>query len=282
VRVVYFTAGSVGAGHVVRGLAIARALSRAGFRGEFRTLGPRHAYPALAPHEEVEIRSAELLDEKLAPRSELAEKLERLAPDLLIVDLFWAPLRWILPQRRWNSWLLLRRCPPEWFVGPKKQHAPFDPSLFSRAFAIEPGLDAPISLEEISPIVICNHDECRPRGALRNYLHVPPDQSLVVVAHAGKPDEMARFPVNSAHRFDLFAESALFPLAEWLDDADEIHCGAGYNSFWETIWLGRAARTHFVPFARTIDDQAWRIARGSSHVMKENGADRLARQIVAG
>ena len=76
--------------------------------------------------------------------------------------------------------------------------------------------------------------------------------------------------------FDMFDRDAIFPIAEWLADCDEIHCAAGYNTVWEARWLGYASRTRFQTFLRRNDDQAWRVARGASYTMKTNGADALA------
>jgi hypothetical protein len=81
-------------------------------------------------------------------------------------------------------------------------------------------------------------------------------------------------------RLDLHASDAMFPAAEWLGDADAIHAGAGYNTFWETCWLGDRDRTTFTAFARVNDDQHARLA-APRHEMKANGADTLAAMITS-
>ncbi len=73
-----------------------------------------------------------------------------------------------------------------------------------------------------------------------------------------------------------------FPAAEWLGGADRIVAGAGYNAFWEAHWLGYAERTEWIPFRRTIDDQALRVELSRGMTPRENGADTLARWIAAG
>jgi hypothetical protein len=287
-KIAYFTAGTVGAGHQVRGLAIRRGLVRSGFAGEFRAFGPEVSFPAARGAVEREVVTIEgdrtYQDRHLAPASPLAEKLRAFAPDLLLVDLFWAPLYWILPQLSCPAWLLLRLCPPVWLQGPPGM--PFRPEPFERILAIEP-IEHLLLTDRLDPIVVANLEDCRPPHALRELLARPSGRPLAVVAHAGQRGEIDALrdalgaAAPDAAVLDLFAEGAPFPAAEWLGGADRIAQGAGYNSFWEAHWLGYAERTVFLPFKRSIDDQTRRL-RDFRSTPKENGADRLARWILAG
>jgi hypothetical protein len=295
-RIAYFTAGTVGAGHLARGIAIERALARAESTATFALIGPSTTLRLAhrASYHAVAMDPAELAHPERARQSELARTLRELAPDVLLVDLFWAPLRHLLPLPGCEAWLLLRRTPPVWFVGPKG--LPFEPSLFSRILGIEPGLEAPRLDATLPPIVTVNHDELRPKGALREHLRVLDPQPLQVIHQAGAPDDWRKLlevrperpvhvltpgppgdDVGVRYGVHLHDGQALFPLAAWLSDADAIACGAGYNAFWEARWLGHAKRTTFVPFVRTIDDQAWRLRTCWDHTPVENGADVLAR-----
>ena len=290
-RVVYFTAGTTGAGHVVRGIAIGRALNRAGFRGTYAMVGPR-SLRVLAPRDYygVTIDHDELVDPERASSSELARTLDLLAPDLLVVDMFWAPLVRLLPRAACEAWLLVRRAPPAWLVG--RARMPFERAAYARVIAIEPGVDAG---EAIDPIVAVDRLEVLPARALRDRLGVADAAKLDVVVQAGAPDEWralvqdARgavhvFTLGGARYDDVPANvrvhDDLFPLAPWLAGADAITSGAGYNSFWEARWLGHAVRTRFIAFARPIDDQAWRIRTHGDHTPRANGADTLAVNIV--
>ncbi|HXU45311.1 MAG TPA: hypothetical protein VN783_07285, partial [Thermoanaerobaculia bacterium] len=120
-NIAYFTAGNIGAGHLVRALAIRRGLLRAGFRGSFRIFGPPLPFPVARTIPEVEEIAVQgdrsYGDRFLAPASPLAARLHAFAPDLLLVDLFWAPVYWILPALPCPAWLLLRLCPPVWLEG---------------------------------------------------------------------------------------------------------------------------------------------------------------------
>jgi hypothetical protein len=283
-RIAYFTGGDVGAGHLMRGLAVGRALRRAGVAAEYRMFGPQLRFPIISTldYEVVPLVPAELRDAALAPSSALGRAITAYAPDLLIADLYWAPLRHLLPIAGCEAWLLVRSCPPAWFGGPPD--ARFDPRLFARIIGIEPVHHDALT-EHVDPVVVCNADECRPAGALRSHLGVAPGAPLVVITHAGVPgeiDQLADSASASVVRFDLHGDAALFPLAEWLGDADAVIAGAGYNSFWEAQWLGWAPRTTFTPFPRKIDDQAWRIGVCGWYRMRANGADTLAEWVRAG
>lgn len=287
-RVAYVTGGSRGAGHLVRGLAIGRALERASSSAELTIFAPieppfpalreplsRHG-PVIAP-----VDPQEVLDPERAPASRLARELAELDPDLVVVDMFWAPMRYILPELDAEAWLLLRSCPPVWLRG--NDRVRFDAAQFGRVVAIEP-IEADAVTDRIDPVVICNPNEVRTREELCRRFSLPADRPVRVVSHAGLAGEIDGLTGQgdgeaSMLYFDLYAEDALFPLAPWVAAADEIHCSAGYNSYWEAIWLGYAARTALTVFRRQIDDPLWRTQVGADYEMRENGADVLARWI---
>jgi hypothetical protein len=286
-KVAYLTGGTVGAGHLVRGVAIGRALARAGFRGGYRMFGPRLPFAAAGGRDdyeavEIEADRAALQHPQLAQTSDLALRLRRFGADLLIVDLFWAPVRWILPALRCEAWLLVRTCPAPWLVGGPGM--PFAAEQYQRILGIEP-FDHPALDETIDPIVVCNPDERRPPEALRRWAGVPEGEELAVALHAGERGEIEQLRRLAGGRaplltLDLFEDQALFPAAEWVAGADRIYSGAGYNACWEARWLGHEARTRFLPFRRSIDDQARRLAIFRDHHPRANGADVLARWIA--
>jgi hypothetical protein len=193
--------------------------------------------------------------------------------------MFWAPLRHILPLDGCEAWLLLRSFPRVWLDGPPG--VPFAASQYERIIAIE-AVKAEAITHTIDPVVVANPNECRPRGTLRRRLGIGDDTKLIAMTHAGNPGEIGilqrSISTPAIAAFDLRAADALFPVCEWLGDCDVLHMGAGYNSFWEAHWLGYAGRTRFVPFARTNDDQPWRLRHGRTP--QANGADTLAQWIV--
>ncbi len=289
-RVAYFTAGTVGAGHAMRGEAIRRGLVRAGFTGRFRTFGPATSL-ALGPtdqREAVAIKGVEALaDPARAADSELGRRLLAWAPTLLVVDMFWAPVRHLLPSLPCPKWLLVRACPAVWLHG--RGDTRFDAHAWDRIIEIEP-LDLPQATHRLDPIVVANRDECRPPQALRERLGVATGTELTVICHAGKPGEMEILRRRAAAQADPRGHVAsldlhgqgLFPAAHWVGAADRIVSGAGYNCFWEAQWLGWDARTTFVPLPRSIDRQQLRVDLFRGHRAPSNGADALAAWIQAG
>lgn len=294
-KLAYFTGGTAGAGHLVRGLAIGRGLERVGYRGDMRMFigaepvaGVRTALapylPTLCPvdHEEV-------LDPDRAPESTLAMSLLDYSPDLLIVDLFWAPLLHILPQLECEAWLLVRNCPRQWLRGTETTR--FDSSQYSRVIGIEP-----IHLDEIDewidPVVICNPEEAKTRTEVCARWGIDESMQIVAIAHAGLRGEISilsddyRSSVVAEEgevyiiESDLHDESAAFPLAVWLPAMDRVHCAAGYNSYWESRWMNYASKTRLRVIGRKIDDPLGRIESGGNYVMRANGADVLARSII--
>ena len=288
-RVAYFTAGTVGAGHLARGVAIERAFDRAGVGVDYRIFSA--PLPFSIAHRQsvctIPIAEAELGDPRRAPESALARAIASFSPDVLLIDLFWAPVHHLLPIARCEAWLLLRSHPARWLIGPES--VPFDRSRFDRIFSIEPQVRVDFA-EALCPIVIANRDELRPRADLRRALDVDDEAHLTLVVHAGQTGEIDAL-VARARAIDrtttvrvanLYDEASIFPLATFFDGADRIVGGAGYNLFWETRALGLRARSALFPFARTIDDQARRLRECDAHDPLENGADRLAALISGG
>lgn len=276
-RVVFVTGGTVGAGHLTRGVAVARALARRSLPS-IPLLGPpvRFAMAGGLGYEEVDVAAPEGGSFR---DSGLARRLVELAPDLVIVDMFWALVQDVLVDLRCEAWLLVRSAPEAWLIGPPT--LPFRPEVWRRVIGIEP--IAPLAVrEQIAPIVVVGADEPAPDGALRAALGAPSGQPLSVVVHAGLEGEVARLSALAPHArvLDLGAPGARFPIAPLLRQADHVIAAAGYNTFWEAQLLEFAARTTFVPFPRRIDDQARRVRACSGVRVVENGADLLARDVV--
>jgi hypothetical protein len=287
VRIAYFTAGSHGAGHLVRGVALERALQRRAAAFEYRLFSPPSAFARVAQgfHQPISVDAAELREPARARTSALARALAAFEPDLLIVDLFWVPLAFV--PVRCPTWLLLRSVPPWWLVGPKESR--FDTARYERIFAIEPapGLSA---FEALPPVVVANPDEARSRDELCARLDADPSRPLHVTMRAGLSADAGPLAAVRAHpeaqvrELDLALPDAPFPMAPWLTGLApraRLVAAPGYNTFWEAQWLGFAQRVTWVPIARTLDDAAWRAHASPPPDWRENGADLLAARALA-
>lgn len=283
-RIAYFTAGTHGAGHIVRGNAIGAALARQQIPHEFRIFSPDNRWSYLAGVRvcPTQIQTDLLRDPLTANSSDVALALRSWQPDLLLIDLFWVPLSLVaLPC---PAWLLLRSVPAAWLVGPRE--ARFNAERYQRVFAIEPapGLEP---FEAIPPIVSEDVWQSRTREELCARLSLDVDEPLRLIVQAGLPsdDEMLQ---NEADRqgggFVRVPPEILTPASPWLRtlrDGDRVIAGAGYNLYWESHYFGFLEHMHFVGLPRKIDDQAWRASlHGHAIVPTPNGADVLASQIV--
>jgi hypothetical protein len=292
VKVTFFSAGSHGAGHVTRAWALQQALARQ---------APQVAFTALLPPSPflhrlgdagraVEIDHAALLTKETAATSPLARAIADSAPDIVLVDMFWAPLACI--QLPCPVWLMLRSVPPVWLVGPRE--VPFDSSRYARILAIEP---APaLSAFEATPPVVATTTATPPfalsrhasRAALAALMGVSAEAPIRVVVSSGLQGDRPVLEAESLrqgghwHSFDGLADDAVFPISPLLTGADAIIAAPGYNTFWESRLLGFDDRCTFVPIKRTIDNTDWRAALPSSVRFDENGADVIARMLVRG
>ena len=171
-RIAFYTASMGGAGHLLHALAVDRGLRRAGFTGAYRVVAPPVPYPVAHGLDVVEgliprhtWRSAQQVMQTAA-----AQALVDFDPDVLLVDMFWAPLTHVLPALRGEAWLLLHTVPRTWLAGPLMNR--FRADRFTRVLATEPMRHHP-DLERIEPVVVCNPDECQFLPALPSALIHP-------------------------------------------------------------------------------------------------------------
>lgn len=281
-RVTFFTAGSHGAGHIVRACALQRALVRGGCTDVTLTVvAPSSPFLRLVGDaaRPVRIDSDALRTPAGALESDVSRAIADSRPDVVVIDVFWVPLAFVpLPC---PAWLLLRSVPPAWLVGPKE--ARFDPSRYQRILAIEP---APMlqHFEQLDPIVVVDGSERGSRSDLARACGADAASTapLQVIVQGGLPADVEVLAAAARathpgpwHHLDLHDAHAPFPVAPLLTAADAVIAAPGYNTFWESRLLGFADRTTWVPIRRAIDDAAWRAGLPADLRPRSNGADTL-------
>ncbi len=277
-RVAYFTAGTHGAGHLVRGLALRRALLRAAPSTTFALFSPASPFRRITGSGAADCAVDVVVDANVlrhpatAKTSDVARALGEFAPDVVVIDVFWVPLVFVpLPC---PAWLLLRSVPPKWLIGPRE--APFDAGRYERVFAIEPapGLER---FDALDPVVVVDKDDVAASSARF--------AGRSVIAQAGLPGDRAVLADAAAKiggdwtTLDLHDDDAPFPAAPLLAHADRVVTAPGYNAYWEARLLGYAPRSTFVPIKRTLDDAAWRASLPTT-TTTTNGAHTLARLLI--
>lgn len=288
-HVAYVTAGSVGVGDLIHGLALRRAAERRGSKMRVSLVAPSLPFPAvqaLPDFHPVAVDAAPLLDPATALDTPLGGILTALQPDVVVVGHFWAPVQHLVAPLGVEAWLLVRKSPAQWLRGHPKM--PFPQGRFARILEMEPvGFDVD-GIERWPPLVVANHDECLSRAEARRHFDIDDDHTpLTLIFQAGEAGESAALPVSTPAggqmvRVDLRDPAAIFPMALALAGAEHVVTGAGYNAYWEARALGSFARTHFVAFPRRLDDQQWRLDTCGDVDVRINGADLLAEALLGG
>ena len=291
-RVLYFTSGITASGHIVRGIAVGLGLRRAGIACEYTILHPESpfgelcdrmgmAHRAFVPEGEDTLLGAD------PSRSELYRIIMELAPDLLVVDLHWAPLHAFIRELGCRKIFICRQVHPRFFsfdlrTGP----IAFRPDDWDEILSIEPW-DEPFPMRRIDPIVLRNPDEILSREAARDALGLPPQGDAFMLslnAHAGNfEDARKTYSYLEDEGWKAVYTSnwhgGLFPAADWFNAVDLVICGGGYNQFWETVFFSKEAIHLTQPCV--FEDQRLRVDKCQGYEFKENGADTLAK-IIAG
>lgn len=268
---------------MVRGLALERAVRRAGLDWEYTIIGSA-PLSDLASRMRVNYRSVPVGRD---PKP-LHDFLRADPPDILIVDLAWYLLAGILPELSCRTVLLIRIVPPVYFAIPRSIGEPLrlEPQDWDHIFTIEP-FECPFATVQTDPVTIRNIDELMaPRDAREALLRGRADDGRPVCLFAmnGREGELAEARKTYGYLEDEYQvvystnyEGGLFPAMDYYPGADLIVCGAGYNAFWETRATGTP--TIYVPQQRRLDRQDLRVERFSELTPSANGADQIVARL---
>ncbi|MCX7025003.1 MAG: hypothetical protein NT080_10325 [Spirochaetes bacterium] len=291
-RVLFYSGGVAGSGHVVLGISLANAIRRAGAVIDFGVLSVETPFAFLAGKLGVPIRTVPAEDGiALGPdrceRSELYRAVMDFAPDVLVVDLSWFALDSFIRELPCRKVLLVRQVEPRFFsLRTRERDIVFRPGDYDRLVATEPGFDTPFPCERVEPIVIRDRGEIMDAAAARADLGLGVDERSCLFAFNGNEGEGATAWKSFSYLEDegwsvLRSDNrsgGLFPVVDWYNAFDLVVCGAGYSAFWEARYLGKDA--FFVPFPRRHENQARRVAQCLDYVPASNGADRVVDMIM--
>jgi hypothetical protein len=286
-KIVYYTSGISGSGRIVTGISIGNAFRRKGMDVDFTILSSS-PFAALADdynHEEIPLEDEFSLSADRCRSSALYSTLERLQPDILLVDLQWYPLHHFIIELPCKKILLCRQVDDRFFSLPLHDGPlEFERSRFDLVLATEP-FESIIPMTRINPIVIRNRDEILSRHEALKRLGLDEARPNCLFAFNGHPDDFRRTRKKYSYLEDSYRmvystnyREGLFPAADYFNAFDFIVCGGGYNQFWEVIYFDKEAV--FEPTATVFEDQARRIRECQEYYFDENGADQLVALIL--
>jgi hypothetical protein len=292
-RILFYSPGTTGSGHIVRGLSVAAALKRSRHPHEYAILSSEIPYVDLArrsgiPVTTFPLESEEMLSPERYRESGVFDSLASFKPDILIVEQFWFGLHSFVHDLPCKKVLLTFQMDPSVFqLKIRENEYRFHPEDYDLLLRTEPGYEVPFESREINPMVMLNRDEIMSREAALADLMLPEAAHACLFACSGEPaqveDTWKSFSYLEAEGWIVIRsqhlDGGLFPVSDWFNAFDFLVSGAGYCAFWEARWFKKEA--FFVPFPRRFEDQARRASIFSDYTFDTNGADELVRMLMA-
>lgn len=291
-RVIYYTAGLTGSGHIVKGISIYNAFKRKGKSFDYLILNNMPSFASLAdhfaiPHREIPVENEVDLSAQNYQTSILYRTLVELNPDVLLVDLFWFTLHHFLPDLPCKKVFLCRQIDDKAFRIPLDSGAiQFRPEDYDLVLAVEP-FKTGIPMEHINPIIIRNRNEIMGRDQALESLGLQGTRKNCLFALNGRKGEFEYYRKTYSYLEDVGYtmvyssnyRDGLFPVVDFFNAFDLIISAAGYNAFWEAIYFKK--ESIFLPQQRRFEDQRRRVEECQEYSFDSNGADELVKLIAA-
>jgi hypothetical protein len=275
----------------VQGLSIYNAYARQGLQAEFCLLSSSplaHLADRLGvPHAEIPLEDERQLSQQNWPASKLYQFLASYRPDILLVDLLWLPLYHFIRELPGKKVFLCRQINARYFdIDLPSGDITFRPEDYDLLLATEPW-EPPFPMRPINPIIIRNREEILSRREALERLELPEGSPCCLFAFTGAAEDVAgvkqmfAYLGEEGYRMVYGSDypAGLFPIMDYYHAFDYLVCGAGYNAFWEAVYLEKPA--YFIPRPRHFEDQYRRVAECQEHYFEKNGADQLV-ELLAG
>ena len=142
-KVVYYTSGTTGSGRIVRGISVANGFRRKAAHVDF-TIVSSSPFAYLAdlfdiPHNEITAETEDKLTRDSYAKSELFRLLNRLEPDVLLIDLLWFPVYHFVENLTCRTVFLWEQLDDRFFTIPLPGGAiSYKPEKFDLVLSIEP------------------------------------------------------------------------------------------------------------------------------------------------
>jgi len=283
-KVLYLTSGATGSGRVVRGISIGNAFRRNKVKCDYTILsGSRFSFLADSlniKRLDIPLENIDRFSQKECRNTIFYQTLVSQNPDVVIVDLIWFTLHNFINELEYKKIFLCRQVDDRFFsIDFPGNPISFQPENYDRVLSIEP-FKGSFPMESINPLVIRNRDEILSRDDAISQLKLDTDREVCILSYSGHPGDFKRVKKTYSHLEDVYQmvytttyEEAIFPVMDYYNASDLIVCGAGYNSFWEVIYLNKEAI--FVPTRAIFESGERRIKECQDYSFNENGADQL-------
>ncbi len=288
-KVLYLTSGATGSGRVVRGISIGNAFRRNKVKCDYTILsGSRFSFLADSlniKHLDIPLEDVERFSQKECQDTIFYQTLVSQNPDVIIVDLIWFTLHNFINELECKKVFLCRQVDDSFFsINFPDNPISFQPENYDRVLAIEP-FKGSFPMKSINPLVLRNRDEILSRNDAISELKLDPNKEVCILSYSGHPGDFKRVKKTYSHLEDVYQmvytttyEKGIFPVMDYYNASDLIVCGAGYNSFWEVIYLNKEAI--FVPTRAIFESGERRINECQEYSFNENGADQLVQIIM--
>jgi hypothetical protein len=283
-KILYYSGGMTGSGHVVTGVAMGNALKRKKIECEYSILCGRE-FADLASdfcHIIIPSEDSKALSRERFHSSELYCAIRDFDPDVMLVDLYWFPIHFFLDELKCKKLLICRQIEDRFFkIRLPNQTLVLNPSQYDLIIKTEP-FESGISMRSINPLVIRNRDEILSRERALELLGVDGEGPICLIAYNGVEGEFETIKSKYSHMKDTgyrmiystnYSGRGFFPIVDYYNAVDFIIAGAGYNQFWEIIYFDKEAV--FIPQSRKFESQEKRIRECQEYYFEENGADQL-------
>lgn len=236
---------------------------------------------------EIPTEGEEILARENYHKSALYKTIQKIKPDILIVDLLWFSLFHFIEELQCKKIFLCHQVSDDFFQIPtSEEELIFNPLVYNEVLAIEP-FESVIQMREINPIILRNRDEVFSREEALNKLNLKGEKDICLFAFNGRPEDFDRnkqkysYLENAGYQmvYTTNYKGGLFPVLDYFNAFDFIICGAGYNQFWEVQYFQKEAVFENVPLRFSSTEK--RIAQCSDFVFDENGADQLVNLLQA-
>jgi hypothetical protein len=288
-KILYYTGGMSGSGHIVRGVAMGNALRRKKIECEYAILSGREFADLASGFRHIIIppEESKALSRERFQSSELYRAIRNFDPDVMLVDLYWFPMHFFIDELKCKKLLLCRQIEDRFFkIRLPDQTLVLNPLQYDLIIKTEP-FESGISMRGINPVVIRNRDEILSRERALERLGVDSEGPICLLACNGTEGEYETIKNKYSHMEDTgyrmiystnYSGRGFFPIVDYYNAIDFIIAGAGYNQFWEIIYFDKEAV--FIPQGRKFESQEKRVRECQEHYFTENGADQLVNIVM--